>query len=97
MHQLNAAVQEIQTSKNNFIAGFFSANPNFLLKLWDRLLDQATSTLNIIHKSIINPNLSTNEQLLGIFNFNCKLFVPPERRILVLVRPENRATYYPHG
>jgi hypothetical protein len=47
IHQRNNAERAIQTFKNNFIAGLCSVDPNFPLKLWDKLLPQATITINL--------------------------------------------------
>jgi hypothetical protein len=35
IHRRNNAERAIQTFKNHFIAGLFSVDPNFPLKLWD--------------------------------------------------------------
>ena len=96
MRQRNAAERAIQTFKNHFIAVICSVNPNLPLKLLERLLDKATTTFNMMLKSRINPNISSREQLFGIFNFNCTPFAPPGTRILFHDKPEKRATYYPH-
>jgi hypothetical protein len=50
IHQRNNAERAIQTFKNNFIAGLFSVDPTFPLKLWDKLLPQATITINLLRK-----------------------------------------------
>jgi hypothetical protein len=42
IHHRNAAARAIQTLKDHFIAGLSSCDPNFPLKLWDKLLPQAT-------------------------------------------------------
>jgi hypothetical protein len=58
IHQRNNAERAIQTFKNHFIAGLCSVDPTFPLKLWDKLLPQATIMLNLLRKSIINPRMS---------------------------------------
>jgi hypothetical protein len=58
IHQSNNAERTIQTFKNHFIAGLCSVDPNFPLMLWDKLLHQATITLNLLRKSRINPRMS---------------------------------------
>jgi hypothetical protein len=50
IHRRSNAERAIQTFKNHFIAGLRSVDPNFSLKLWDKLLPQATITLNILRK-----------------------------------------------
>jgi hypothetical protein len=76
IHRRNNAEREIQTFKNHFIAGLCSVDPNFPLKLWDKLLPQATITLNILRKSKINPRMSAYAQLNGHFDFNRTPFPP---------------------
>jgi hypothetical protein len=50
IHRRNNAERAIQTFKNHFIAGICSVDPTFPLKLWDKLLPQATITLNLLRK-----------------------------------------------
>jgi len=58
MHRRNAAERAIRTFKNHFIAILCSTDPEFPLRLWDRLLSQALTTLNLLRGSRINPKLS---------------------------------------
>ena len=46
IHRQNAAERAIRTFKEHFLAGLASLDPNFPMHLWDRLLEQATLTLN---------------------------------------------------
>ena len=48
IHRRNAAERAIQTFKNHFVSGFSTTDPNFPVSEWDRLLDQATITLNLL-------------------------------------------------
>jgi hypothetical protein len=57
IHQRKNSERAIQSFKNHFISGLCSVDPNFPLKLWDKLLPQATLTVNILMKSIINPRI----------------------------------------
>jgi hypothetical protein len=50
IHRRKNAERSIQMFKNHFIAGLCSVDPNFPLKLWDKLLPQATLTLNLLRK-----------------------------------------------
>ena len=74
MHRRNASGWAIRKFKNHFTAILCSINPDIPLKFWDRLLYQETTNLNLMRKSIINTNLSTHEQLFGVFNFNSTPF-----------------------
>jgi hypothetical protein len=92
IHRRNNAERAIQTFKNHFISGLYSIDPNFPLKLWDKLLPQTTLTLNLLRKSIINPRMSDYAQLNGRFDFNRAPLAPPGTRVIA---HENRINGYP--
>jgi hypothetical protein len=50
IHRRNNSEMVIQTFKNHLIAGLCSFDPNLPLKLWDKLLPQATITLHLLIK-----------------------------------------------
>ena len=56
-HRANNAEIAIQTFKNHFIVGLCSTDKDSHLQLWDRLLQQATISLNLIRKSRTLPHL----------------------------------------
>jgi hypothetical protein len=72
-------------------------DPTFPLKLWDKLLPQATITLNLLQKSRINPRMSAYAQLNGHFDFNKTHLAPPGTRIIAHKKPDQRASWDPHG
>lgn len=96
-HRRNAAERAIRTFKNHFVAGLCSTDPNFDIRLWDRLLDQAERTLNLLRRSRTNPKLSAYAQLHGQFDFNATPLAPPGIRVLAHEKPSNRASWAPHG
>jgi hypothetical protein len=65
-----ATMMNAQFKKKHFIGGLCSVDPSFPLKLWDKLLPQATITLNLLLKSRINPRISAYAQLNGHYDFN---------------------------
>jgi hypothetical protein len=77
IHQRNNAERAVQTFKNHFTAGLCSVDPTFPLKLWEKLLPQATITLNLLRKSRISPRISAYAQLNGHFDFNSTPSPPP--------------------
>ena len=77
MHRTNAAKKAIDTWKCHFIAGLSSLDPAFPMHLWCRLIPQATTTLNLLRASCINPRLSSEAQLNGTFDFNQSPPAPP--------------------
>jgi hypothetical protein len=97
IHQSKNAERAIQTFKNHFIAGLCSVYPTFPLKLWDKILPQATITLNLFRKSIINPRMSAYAQLNGHFDFNRTPLAPPGTRIIAHEKPDQRTSWDPHG
>jgi hypothetical protein len=97
MHRRNAAERAIQTFKNHFIAGLCSVDPNFPLRLWDRILPQATITLNLLRQSSLNPMVSAHAQLYGHYDFNQAPMAPPGTRVVAHEKPQQRAIWDPHG
>ena len=97
LHRRNAAERAIRTFKNHFIAGLCSVDKDFPLHLWDRLLPQAETTLNLLRGSRINPKLSAYAQLHGHFDYNRTPMAPPGIRVLVHVKPADRTSWSPHA
>ena len=97
VHRRNAAERAIRTFKNHFIAGLCSTNPNFPMKLWDRLIPQAEITLNLLRGSRMNPKLSAYAQVHGQFDYNRTPLAPPGTRVLVHEKSGARGTWAPHA
>ena len=51
MHWHNAAEWAIRTFKNHMMDGFATCDKNFPVAEWDRLLQQAEITLNLLRTS----------------------------------------------
>ena len=97
VHRRNSAERAIQTFKNHFIAGLCSTDKAFPMHLWDRLLAQAATTLNLLRTSRINPGLSTYAPLEGAFDYNRTPMAPPGTRVVAHETPTQRRTWAPHG
>ena len=97
VHRRNAAERAISTWKDHFISILSSTDPNFPLHLWCRLIEQATTTLNLLRPSRINPRLSAEAQLNGAFDYNKTPLAPPGTRVLIHETPQNRRTWAAHG
>ena len=80
-----------------FLAGISTLDPNFPIQEWDRLLPQCDITLNLLHSSRRQPNLSEYAATFGNFNFNRTPLAPPGTRVLVHKKTEQRASFAPHG
>jgi hypothetical protein len=96
IHQRNNAERVIQTFKKHVIAGLCSFDPNFPIKLWDKLLPQETITLDLLRKSRINPRMSAYAQLNGHFDFNRMSMAPPGTGIVAHEKTDQRASWDPH-
>ena len=76
-HRTNPEDKAIDTLEAHFIAGLASVNPAFPIHLWCRLIPFAILTLNLLHQSNVNPNLSAYAQVHGAFDFNKTPLGPP--------------------
>ena len=97
IHCCNAAKRAIRTWKNHFISGLCSTNADFPLYLWDKLIPQATISLNLLQQSQINPKLLAYAQLQGQFNYNQTPLAPPGTKVIAHNKPDKRASWAPHG
>jgi hypothetical protein len=97
MHRANAAERAIQTFKNHFKAGLASVDPAFPVAEWDRLLQQAFLTLNLLRPARANPKLSAYAYIHGQFDFNKTPLAPPGTKVLVHAKPNNRASWDPNA
>ena len=97
MHSTNEAEKDIVTFKNHFISGLATVHPNFPIHLWCRLIPLATTTLNLMRPSRINPKLSAYEILNGTFDYNRNPIATPGTKVVVHETPTNRRTWDPHG
>ena len=97
IHRRNSAERAIRTFKNHFIAGLASTDPNFPLNLWDRLIEQAYITLNLLRGSRMNPKLSAYAQIEGEFDYNRTPLAPPGIRVVVHDKPSERGSWDSHG
>ena len=96
-HRANAAERAILTFKNHFIAGLSGLDPNFPIKQWDRLIEQATLTLNLLRSSRLNPKLSAQAFLFGPFDFTSTPLAPPGTRVIAHNKPSQRKSWAPRG
>jgi hypothetical protein len=97
IHRTNAAEKAIGTFKDHFVAGLCSVHPQFPMHLWCRLLPLATTTLNLLRPSRVNPKLSAEALLNGTFDYNRTPLAPPGTKVLVHETPAQRKTWAPHG
>ena len=96
-HRSNSAERAIQTFKNHFIAVLCSVDKYFRLRLWYRLLYQATISLNLLSKSRTLLHILAYTHIFGEFDFNRKPLSPPGTIGVIHNRPNYCASWDPHG
>ena len=66
------------------------------MHLWDRILDQAQTTLNMLRPSILNLNISAHTMMEGNFYFKNIPLAPPETKVVLHENPNRRRTWGHH-
>ena len=69
-HRRNLAERAIQTFKSHFIAILAGVDQSFPMNLWDRLLPQAETTLNLLRHLKKNSTISAYQHVHGSFDYN---------------------------
>ena len=72
-------------------------DPDYPVAEWDRLLDQAFLTLNLLRTARINPSLSAHTYLFGNFDFNSTPLAPLGTRVVIHSKPNYRASWDANG
>ena len=97
LYRNNSAECAIATFKDHLIAGLSNVDSSFPMHLWCRLILQATTTLNLLRPSTINPKISTKAILNGAFNYNATPLAPSGTKIIAYEIPTIRKMWAPHG
>jgi hypothetical protein len=97
VHRRNAAERAARTFKSHLLAFLATCDPDFPVAEWDRPLFQAELTLNLLRSSRVNPRLSAHACLFGNFNFNKTPLAPPGTKVVVHLKPDQRASWACHG
>ena len=92
MHRQNTAEQAIQTFKNHFISMPAGTNSSFPKNEWDLLLPQAELTMNLLCSSRLNPRLSAEEHMNGVFDHHRTPLAPLGIKVLTCEMPTHRGT-----
>jgi hypothetical protein len=67
------------------------------MHLWDRLLHQAKITIDLLHTSILHPQLSASAHFHRLIDYNKTSFAPPGCNIIAHEKPSQRRSWEPHG
>ena len=93
IQRINSVERHIKTWKSHFISGLSSCPKGFPLNFWCYIIPQGCLTLNLMRKSHINPKLSAQAQLYGIFDFNSTPLEPPGTNGLLHEKPRSRGSW----
>ena len=96
-HRANAAERAIQTFKSHFISGLSGLDPKFPIKQWDRLIQQANFTLNLLHSARLNLKLSAHAFVHGNFDFTSTPLAPPGTKLIAHTKVTQRSTWGTRG
>ena len=97
IHRRNTAERLIQTFKAHLIAGLCTVDPKSPLNLWDKLIQQAILTLDLLRPSNTNPHLSAYVHVHGSFDYNRTPLLPPGIKVLAHIRSDENASWAPHA
>ena len=97
-HRTLLAERSIQTFKNHFISTLATCDPNMPLELWEHLLPQTETTLNLLRKSNLNPNITAYQELFGPYDNNRHPLMPLGMHVLIYEQAKTqRSTWAAHG
>ena len=97
IHRVNDAKWLIYTFKKHLTSGVCSIDPDLPFHLWCRLMQQADTTLNMLHASHMIPKLSAYKWTEGNFDFKSSPLAPPDRKVVIHEKPKQRESWAPHG
>ena len=97
MHRINTAERDIRIRKNRFISGLPGTEKLFPMHLWDRLLDQAHVTLNMLRTSRHNPNISVHDMMDINCDFNKLPLAPQFTKVVLHEKPNRNCTWVHNG
>ena len=90
MHIRNDPERAIKTFNNHFKAGLDTTNELLPMHLWCIILPHACTTINIMRNSIMNPKMSAEAQLNGVFYYNRNPLSPPRTKSMIHKDPGPR-------
>ena len=97
VHRRNAAERAIRTFKAHFLAGLATCDPEYPISEWDRLLEQAEMTLNMLRTARCHPQLSAYAYIEGNHDFNKVPLAPPGTKVIIHNKPGIRNSWGFHG
>eukprot|EP00957_Ditylum_brightwellii_P120053 9161104-Ditylum_brightwellii.AAC.1 len=79
------------------MAGLATCDPNYPIAAWNRLIDQAKVTLNLLQKSRTNPNLSAYAYIFRQYDFVAHPLTPPGTHDVIHKKTGKQRSFDYHG
>ena len=96
-HRRNVAKVSIKAFKQHFLSILAGLPDDFPRSLWDRLLPQVETTLNLLRQSHATPTVSAYAHFYGNFDYNRMPLAPMGCPCQVHVKPNDRKTWDFHS
>ena len=98
-HRTLPAERAIQTFENHFKTILYGCGPAYPINQWDRMIDVAFLTLNMMRPSRINMKKSAynDNDIWGKFDLNKTPLAPPRCLRVAHEQPQERGTWANHG
>ncbi|KAL7487982.1 hypothetical protein ACHAW6_013561 [Cyclotella cf. meneghiniana] len=96
-HHRNVAERANQTWKDHFISIHAGVDVTFPTHKWDRLISQATLTLNLLRQSNVSLNVSAYANHHGQFHYNYTPLAPMGCVVQLHEKPKRRKTFSKHA
>ena len=97
-HRRNRAERAIRAVKNHLTATLVTANDEFPMNMWDKMLPQAELTINCLRACRSDNSKSAYEGMIGNkFDFRAHSIAPFGTKVLVHEKPDQRKSWDVHG
>ena len=96
-HRSSKAERMMQTAKNHIISCLCTADDSYPTGEWDRVIEFAEITVNLLRGSAINPAISAYQQVHGKFDWNATPLAPFGTKVVIHETPIARGSWDPHG
>ena len=83
VHRRNIEERAIRTFKAHFTAILAGVDPDFPKYMWDNLLVQTESTINLLRQANLNPRMSSWEYYNGEFDYSATPLGPLGCKIMI--------------
>jgi hypothetical protein len=96
-HRRNVAEKAIQTAKGHIIANIMGCDETFPMREWHKLLPQIELTMNMLRASNVRPNISAQNYVHGIHDYNKMPLAPLGCKTQCYAGPDQRASFGAHS